>query len=438
MRLHHLLALALALLPFSEAKAASGIVQVSVKDAGGTNRNFNVLSSDGTLTGNLSWNNVICDPTTPTQCAAVSAGGALSAAQSGTWNITNVSGTVSLPTGASTAAKQPALGTAGAASADVISVQGIASMTPLSTTVSGTAAVTQSGTWSVRNLGNAGAITDFAGQNASSPANAWLIGGQFNTAPTTITNGNASPLQLDNAGNLLVNVKTGSAGLADEGTYTQGTTNFTPAGCFFASAITNLSNAQGGAVQCTVDRNFFVNLNKVAGTALTAPTAYGSAPSGNVIGVNANVTNANANGQAAMANSSPVVLASNQTAADPCMFQAKTNVAVSTASGTVALVTGVSAKKIYVCSLSLVAAGAISVSLAEGSSNTCGTSAQAAVLGVATSGTAANGIALPANGGLTLGNGGGTVAATATNANYLCLFQSGTTQIAGNLTYVQQ
>jgi hypothetical protein len=36
-----------------------------------------------------------------------------------------------LPSGASTAAKQPALGTAGAASADVLSVQGIASMTPL-------------------------------------------------------------------------------------------------------------------------------------------------------------------------------------------------------------------------------------------------------------------------------------------------------------------
>lgn len=55
----------------------------------------------------------------------------LAVSQSGTWNITNVSGTVSLPTGASTAAKQPALGTAGTASADVITVQGIASMTAL-------------------------------------------------------------------------------------------------------------------------------------------------------------------------------------------------------------------------------------------------------------------------------------------------------------------
>src|SRR5581483_8891861 len=36
-----------------------------------------------------------------------------------------------LPSGASTAAKQPALGTAGSASADVITVQGIASMTAL-------------------------------------------------------------------------------------------------------------------------------------------------------------------------------------------------------------------------------------------------------------------------------------------------------------------
>lgn len=43
-----------------------------------------------------------------------------------------------LPTGAATAAKQPALGTAGAASSDVLSVQGVASMTPLKTDSSAT------------------------------------------------------------------------------------------------------------------------------------------------------------------------------------------------------------------------------------------------------------------------------------------------------------
>lgn len=64
---------------------------------------------------------------------------AVQAAQSGTWNVNNVSGTVSLPTGAATAAKQPALGTAGTASTDVITVQGIASMTPLLVDASGAA-----------------------------------------------------------------------------------------------------------------------------------------------------------------------------------------------------------------------------------------------------------------------------------------------------------
>jgi len=61
-------------------------------------------------------------------------GSAVTATQSGTWNINNIAGTVSLPTGAATAAKQPALGTAGTPAADVITVQGAAPMTPLTIT----------------------------------------------------------------------------------------------------------------------------------------------------------------------------------------------------------------------------------------------------------------------------------------------------------------
>ena len=52
-------------------------------------------------------------------------GTVMTANQGGTWNINNISGTVSLPAGAATAAKQPALGTAGTPSADVITVQGV-------------------------------------------------------------------------------------------------------------------------------------------------------------------------------------------------------------------------------------------------------------------------------------------------------------------------
>ena len=60
--------------------------------------------------------------------------------------------------------------------------------------------------------GNAGGVMDFVGQNAAQPANSLLIGGEFNTSPTTITNGDASPLQLDSSGKLLVNCTGCSAG----------------------------------------------------------------------------------------------------------------------------------------------------------------------------------------------------------------------------------
>jgi len=55
--------------------------------------------------------------------------------------IGNIVGTITLPTGASTAAKQPALGTAGSASTDVITIQGIASMTKLLVTPDANSAV---------------------------------------------------------------------------------------------------------------------------------------------------------------------------------------------------------------------------------------------------------------------------------------------------------
>jgi hypothetical protein len=59
------------------------------------------------------------------------AGTVTTANQGGTWNINNISGTVALPTGAATSAKQPALGTSGTPSVDVITVQGASGMAAL-------------------------------------------------------------------------------------------------------------------------------------------------------------------------------------------------------------------------------------------------------------------------------------------------------------------
>lgn len=107
--------------------------------------NFTISQPDGTFK-NLACteaSNICTIQTALSASAAVighvitDSGSVAAVTQSGTWNITNVSGVVSLPTGAATAAKQPALGTAGAASADVITVQGVGSMTPILTTPAG-------------------------------------------------------------------------------------------------------------------------------------------------------------------------------------------------------------------------------------------------------------------------------------------------------------
>jgi hypothetical protein len=118
---------------------------------------------------------------------------------------------------------------------------------------------------------------------------------------------------------------------------------------------------------------------------------------------------------------------------DPCFASTKSNFAISTATGTTQLVAGVSAKKIYVCSSLVVSGGVAAVSFIEGTNSSCASAA--AVVG---STTAANGIPLVANAGWQMGAGIGTVAQTTTAANYLCLFQSSTAQLSGNITYVQQ
>jgi hypothetical protein len=78
-------------------------------------------------------------------------------ADAGTGTFAVSAASLPLPTGASTAAKQPALGTAGTASADVLTVQGIASMTALK--VDGSA-VTQpvSGTVTISALTNSSVV----------------------------------------------------------------------------------------------------------------------------------------------------------------------------------------------------------------------------------------------------------------------------------------
>jgi hypothetical protein len=95
--------------------------------------------------------------------------------------------------------------------------------------------------------GNAGVALDFVGQNAAAPANALLVGATFFTTPTTLTNGDASPLQLDSAGKLLVNCTGCSAGSTVS--LIPATSGGVTMGHLVAAATNNATSLKGSAGQ---------------------------------------------------------------------------------------------------------------------------------------------------------------------------------------------
>lgn len=302
----------------------------------------------------------------------------------------------------------------------------------------------------VKALGNAGAVMDFAGQNAAAPANSLQMGCQFQTSPTTITAGNASPCQLDNAGNLLVNIKAG----ASSGAVAQGSTTSGQTGGLTQAAVTtsapSYTTAQTSPLSLDTAGNLRVNVTTATGIAQGSTT---SGQTGSLV-MGAASTNAPtattadtwplsispASGGVRIdlkdtaANTNPL-LVTPSAPADPCFASAKKNVPIATSSGNVQLVAPSGSTKVYICSFKVVAAAAAVINVIEGTGGACTTSAEAAIWG---STTAASGESLAANGGETYGAGIGSVGQTATAGNGVCLLQSGTTALAGNLTYVQQ
>lgn len=114
-------------------------------------------------------------------------------------------------------------------------------------------------------------VAQASGQNAASPSIELVVGGQFNTTPTTITSGNASPLQLDNAGNLLVNIK---AGAAAGGTSSNFGSSFptagTASGLEYLSSPPTLTSGNMGAFQGDVNGNLKQTLTASTGTSTFA------------------------------------------------------------------------------------------------------------------------------------------------------------------------
>jgi hypothetical protein len=114
-----------------------------------------------------------------------------------------------------------------------------------------------------------------------------LVGGVlavYNSTPPTLTNGQVNAMQLDSAGNLLVNIKAGAAAggtsIADGSTFTTGTTPETPVGMLVASTAPTYTAGKVNAPTLDTSGNQFVN---VAAGGVQAGTA--GTPSADVVTV---------------------------------------------------------------------------------------------------------------------------------------------------------
>jgi hypothetical protein len=208
------------------------------------------------------------------------------ATQSGTWNINNITGTVSLPTGAATSAKQPALGVAGTASSDVLTIQGIAGMTALTVaqataanlnaTVVGTGTfavqAAQSGTWNINNVSGTVSLPTGASTSANQ------------------TNGTQKTQVVDGSGNVIastsnalnVSVQNATLAVTQSGTWTVqpgNTANTTPwltklndgTNSFTVKAASTAAVATDTAVVVAVSPNNTISSTRKGSTTSNAP-----------------------------------------------------------------------------------------------------------------------------------------------------------------------
>lgn len=104
-------------------------------------------------------------------------------------------------------------------------------------------------------------------------------------------------------------------------------------------------------------------------------------------------------------------------------------------SGLATLVPGVPGKKIYICKLYALTAGASNLGIVEGTGTNCGTAVSAGVIGGP---SAATGINLPANGYINLPADATPWGQTATAGDNLCINPSAATQLSGVVVTSQQ
>lgn len=411
--------------------------------------------------------------------------------QSGTWNLNNISGTVNLPTGAATAAKQPAIGTAGTASADVITVQGIASMTPLKTDgsavtqpVSGTVTANagtgnftvvnsgtfatqaaQSGTWTVQpgntanttpwltsiaqggntatvsaggalKVDNSAVTQPVSGTVSASQSGTWTVQ-PGNTANTTawLVTGTGGTFPATQSGNWTARV-VGNGGASVDSTIGAGTapTNQIVTGAVYNATEISPTNGQSFAVQADSKGRVREVLMDAAGN--TRGLNIDAANSALVNPGTAANWGVGATGAAPPANAQYIGGISSGATGGLVIAQTLCDqwVAIN-GTASAQLISGVSGRKIYFCSGNIqMNGGANTVSFVSGTGSTCGTGTTA-VPGFDGATSAANGYSFAANGGMVFPSGNSPFARTTNNADNFCILVGSATRVVGGLSY---
>jgi len=126
--------------------------------------------------------------------------------------------------------------------------------------------------------------------------------------------------------------------------------------------------------------------------------------------------------------------------ANPCQTATTNYLPISEATSSLTtIITGTTSLHTYVCSIFLISATAQNINLISATGTNCGTTIHGSLFGTNTSSAAAaNGANLAANGGFTLGNGAAAVMRDNTAADNICYSSSGSGQVSGSITYVQQ
>jgi len=249
------------------------------------------------------------------------------------------------------------------------------------------------------------------------------------------------------SGSLNVNI-TGGAGsggtaIADDGDFTAGTTSFTPVGGFYQSTVTACTDGDTCAAGITAGRAVKVALANADGSLVTysQDVTEDAAASGGEAGPmvltvrrDTAASSAGTDGDYATVNTDANGLLWTRTL-DACSGTAKThipiNISTATTTELTASLSGAS-NYYYICSIDIVTAGANNVALVDDDSDGCG-SVTSGLAGGTTAGTGWN---FAANGGLTKGNGEGTVFKTGGTNRVVCMVTSAAVQLSGSIQVV--